>query len=317
MHTYSLDVWQHEHAFGQDQIKTGERRTLLVIAITATMMVVEICAGIASSSMALLADGLHMGSHTMALGITAFAYLYARRHASDRSFSCGTGKVNALAGFSSAIILAIFAAVMAWESINRFFHPVGILFNSAIGVAVVGLAVNLLSIWILGEQHDEQESHRSPHLPDHADHNLRSAYLHVVADALTSVLAIFALLAGKFLGLLWVDALMGVIGAVLVCRWSWGLLKDTSNVLLDKQVSPQLEEAVKQAIEQKDENRVADLHLWSIGPNIHMATISLVTHKPKPPEHYKSLLPKTLGLVHTTIEVHQCRDEDERRSLIC
>jgi cation diffusion facilitator family transporter len=299
----------------QDQIQTGERRTLLVIAITATMMVVEICAGVVSGSMALLADGLHMGSHTMALGITAFAYLYARRHARDRSFSCGTGKVNALAGFSSAIILAIFAVVMAWESINRFFHPVGILFNSAIGVAVVGLAVNLLSIWILGEQHDEEESHRSPHMHDHADHNLRSAYLHVLADALTSVLAISALLAGKFLGLLWMDALMGVVGAVLVCRWSWGLLKDTSNILLDKQVSPQLEDAVKQAIEQKDGNRIADLHLWAIGPNKRMATISLVTHKPEPPAYYKSLLPDGIGLVHTTVEVHECKHEQS--SPIC
>ncbi len=315
MHTYSLDTWQHEHAFGQDQIKTGERRTLLVIAITATMMVVEIYAGIASGSMALLADGLHMGSHATALGITAFAYLYARRHARDRSFTCGTGKVNALAGFSSAMILAIFALTMAWESIDRFFNPIGILFNSAIGVAVVGLAVNALSMWILGVHDDDEESHRWGRLPDRADHNLKSAYLHVLADALTSVLAIFALLAGKFLGLLWVDALMGVIGALLVCRWSWGLLKDTSNVLLDKQVSPRLEEAVRGAIEQKDGNRIADLHLWSIGPNIHMATISLVTHKPEPPEYYKSLLPDSIGLVHTTVEVHECKHGQS--SLIC
>jgi cation diffusion facilitator family transporter len=315
MHTYSLDAWQHEHAFGQDQIKTGERQTLLVIAITATMMVVEICAGIASGSMALLADGLHMGSHATALGITAFAYLYARRHARDRSFTCGTGKVNALAGFSSAIILAIFALIMAWESVNRFFNPIGIFFNSAIGVAVVGLAVNLLSMWILGVHDEDEESHHWGRLPEHADHNLRSAYLHVLADAMTSVLAIFALLAGKFLGLLWVDALMGVVGAVLVCRWSWGLLKDTSNVLLDKQVSPRLEEAVKQAIEQKDGNRIADLHLWSIGPNIHMATISLATHKPEPPDYYKSLLPDSIGLVHTTVEVHECKRGQS--SLIC
>lgn len=317
MHTYSLDTWRHEHAFGQNQIKTGERQTLIVIAITATMMVVEICAGITSGSMALLADGLHMGSHATALGITAFAYLYARRHARDRSFTCGTGKVNALAGFSSAIVLAIFALMMAWESIHRFFNPIGIFFNSAIGVAVVGLAVNALSLWILGVHDEDEESHHKGLLPEHADHNLRSAYLHVLADALTSVLAIVALLAGKFFGLLWMDALMGVIGAVLVCKWSWGLLKGTSNVLLDKQVSPQLEEAVKQAIEQKDGNRIADLHLWSIGPNIHMATISLVTHKPESPDYYKSLLPDSIGLVHTTVEVHQCKHEVERPSLIC
>lgn len=306
MHTHSLHLWQHEHIFGQDQIKTGERRTLLVIAITAAMMVVEIGAGIAFGSMALLADGLHMASHATALGITAFAYLYVRRHAHDRRFSFGTGKINALAGFSSAILLAVFALIMAWESMNRFLNPVEIIFNSAIGVAVVGLAVNVLSIWILGERHDEEEWHCSPYSPDRSDHNLRAAYLHVLADALTSLLAIFALSAGKFLGLVWMDPLMGVVGAILVSRWSWGLLKDTSSVLLDKQALPQLEKSIKEAIEQKDGNRIADLHVSPIGPNIYAAAISIVTDKPKLPEHYKSLLPSNIGLVHATVEVHKC-----------
>ncbi|MBI2987443.1 MAG: CDF family Co(II)/Ni(II) efflux transporter DmeF [Deltaproteobacteria bacterium] len=306
MHTHSLHLWQHEHIFGQDQVKTGERRTLLVIAITTAMMVVEIGAGIAFGSMALLADGLHMASHATALGITAFAYLYVRRRAHDRRFSFGTGKINALAGFSSAILLAVFALIMALESINRFLNPVEIIFNSAIGVAVVGLAVNVLSIWILGERHDEEEWHCSPYSPDRSDHNLRAAYLHVLADALTSLLAIFALSAGKFLGLVWMDPLMGVVGAILVSRWSWGLLKDTSSVLLDKQALPQLEKSIKEAIEQKDGNRIADLHLWSIGLDVYVAAISIVTDQPKPPEHYRSLLPDNIGLVHATVEVHKC-----------
>ncbi|MGE5797897.1 MAG: CDF family Co(II)/Ni(II) efflux transporter DmeF, partial [Ignavibacteria bacterium] len=240
MHNHSLHLWQHDHIFGQDQVRTGERRTLLVIVITAAMMIVEIAAGIAFGSMALLADGLHMGSHTTALGVTAFAYLYARKHADDQGFSFGTGKVNALAGFSSAVLLAVFALAMAWESINRFFNPVEIIFNQAITVAVIGLIVNAISVWILGHNDDEKEHHHSKHSHEHSDHNLRAAYLHVLADALTSLLAIFALSAGKFLGFIWMDPLMGIAGAILVSRWSWGLLKDTTNTLLDKQAPVEL-----------------------------------------------------------------------------
>jgi cation diffusion facilitator family transporter len=224
MHTHSLHLWQHEHIFGQDQIKTGERRTLLAIAMT--VRVVEISAGIAFGSMVLLAYGLYMGSHTAALGITAFAYLYARRHAHNRRFSFGTGKVNALAGFSSAILLAVFALMMAWESVNRFFNPVEVIFNQAIVVAILGLIVNVLSVLILGERHDGKDRYHTSHLPGHSDHNLRAAYLHVLADALTPFLAIFALSAGKFFGFVWMGPLMGIIGAILVSRWSWGLLKD-------------------------------------------------------------------------------------------
>jgi cation diffusion facilitator family transporter len=257
-------------------------------------------------SMALLADGLHMGSHMTALGITAFAYLYARRHAHDRRFAFGTGKVNALAGFSSAILLGIIAIIMAWESANRILSPVEIIFNEAIVVAVIGLFVNMFSLLILGEWHREKDRALTPHSPDHSDQNLRAAYLHVLADALTSFLAIFALLAAKFLGFVWMDPLMGIIGAILVSRWSWSLLKDTSIVLLDKQDSPGLETAIREAIEEKDGNRVADLHVWSIGPNIYTVAISIVTDEPKPPEHYKTLLPHNFGFVHTTVEIHKC-----------
>jgi len=303
MHNHSLHLWQHDHIFGQDKIRSGERRTVIVILITAVMMIIEIAAGITFGSMALLADGLHMGSHTMALGVTAFAYLYARKHANDIRFSFGTGKVNALAGFSSAVLLAVFALVMAWESINRFFNPVEIIFNQAIAVAVIGLIVNAVSVLILGkEDHDENHHHRH----NHSDHNLRAAYLHVLADALTSVLAIFALSAGKFFGFVWMDPLMGIVGAILVSRWSWGLLKDTTSTLLDKQAPMELQKSIKEAIEQKDGNRIADLHLWSIGPDMYATALSIVTDKPKPAEHYKELLPNEIGLVHSTIEVCRC-----------
>jgi cation diffusion facilitator family transporter len=310
MHDDSLHLWEHDHIFGQDQMKSGEQRTLIVIAITATMMVFEIWAGLAFGSMALLADGLHMGSHAVALGITAFAYFYARKHAHDRRFSYGTGKVNALAGFSSAILLAVFALAMVWESVNRFFNPVEIIFNQAIAVAVIGLVVNAFSVLILGHNEHEKDHHLSQHSHNHSDHNLRAAYLHVLADALTSLLAIFALSAGKFFGLIWMDPLMGVVGAVLVSRWSWSLLHDTSNVLLDKQAPPELLEAIKEAIQQKDDNRIADLHLWSVGPDIYSAAISIVTDDPKPPDHYKNLLPDEIGLVHSTVEVHRCNNHN-------
>lgn len=303
MHNHSLRIWQHDHVFGQDQIKTGERKTMLVIAITVTMMAIEIGAGILYGSMALLADGLHMGSHAAALGITAFAYLYARKHAHDTTFIFGTGKVNALAGFSSAILLVFFALVMAWESIDRLFNPVVIIFNQAIAVTVIGLVVNAVSVFILGEsKHEEGEHH---HTHSHHDHNLRSAYLHVLADALTSVLAIIALSAAKFFGFIWMDPLMGIVGAILVSKWSWGLLRDTSRTLLDKEVSKEIQDHIKEAIEKKDDNKVADLHLWSIGPGIYSAAISVVTDNPKSPNYYKELLPE-VGIVHTTLEVHRC-----------
>ena len=307
MHSNSLHSWQHDHIFGQDQIKAGERRTLLVIAITATMMVVEIGAGVAFGSMALLADGLHMASHTAALGIAAFAYLYARQHADDRRFSFGSGKVSALAGFSSAILLAVFVFIMAWESVNRFFNPVDIIFNQAIVVAVIGLAVNLASVLILDDHHHDTNHHHDAHTHTHADHNLRAAYLHVLADAVTSLLAIFALLAGKFYGLVWMDPFMGIVGAVLISKWSFGLLKDTSNTLLDKQASVEMQTAIQEAIEKKDDNRVADLHVWSIGPDIYAGALSIVTDHPLPVNHYEQLLPDHIGLVHTTIEIHQCK----------
>lgn len=318
MHHDNLQNWQHTHAFGQDQKKPGELRAIIVIAITATMMVVEITAGIIFGSMALLADGLHMASHAAALTINAFAYIYARRYAHDPKYSFGTGKVNALGGFTGAVLLAIFALMMAWESVERIAYPVEIAFNQAIFVAVLGLIVNGASVFILGHHHDHDSHHDHAHdghedhdqgHHHHHDHNLRAAYLHVLADALTSLLAIFALLAAKYFGLVWMDPLMGIVGALLVARWSLGLLRTTSAVLLDEQGPEHIQKKIKQCVE-NDDNRVADLHLWSVGPNIYSAIISMVAHNPQPPDHYKQLIPSNLGLVHVTVEVHECVQSD-------
>lgn len=294
---------RHEHSFGQDLPKTGERRTVIVIAITAVMMVVEIVAGIAFGSMALLADGLHMGSHVAALALAAFAYVYARWHARDERYSIGTGKVNALAGFTGVIALATFAGIMLVESVGRFLDPVDIVFNQAILVAAVGFVVNVLSIIILGEHHENSGHRHGLHSPGERDHNLRSASLHLLADAMTSLLAIVALLAGKYFGAGWLDPVMGVLGAGLVIRWSWGLLRQSGRVLLDRQAPAPVRRAIIEAIEQQNMNRIDDLHVWSIGPGYYAAEIALETAVPRDPDSYRRLLPTDLGLAHVTVEV--------------
>jgi len=293
---------QHGHAFGQDQKRPGEVRTIIVIGITGTMMVVEIATGILFGSMALLADGLHMASHAVALSINVFAYIYARRHAHDERYTFGTGKVNSLGGFTGAILLAFFALIMVWESIKRFVYPVEIAFNQAIFVAVLGLIVNGASVFILDYRYDHPHHERSDHR-HHQDHNLKAAYLHVLADALTSILAIFALLTAKYLGFIWMDPFMGIVGAVLVSRWSLGLIHDTSGVLLDERGSEKIRTTIKKCIENNEGIRISDLHLWSVGPNIYAAIITVVTNDPKPAEHYKQLIPSDLNLVHVTVEV--------------
>ncbi len=311
MHVRNLNGWMHEHTFGQDRVRTGERRTLTVTILTAVTMVVEIAAGVAFGSMALLADGLHMASHATALGIAVLAYAYTRRFAADTRYSFGTGKVNALAGFTSAVLLALFAAGMAVESVQRFIDPVAIAFNSAIFVAVIGLLVNGVSVLILADrhhhhEHDHPKHHQNHHHHGSGDHNLRAAYLHVLADSLTSLLAIFALLMGKYFGAVWMDPAMGIVGALLISRWSWGLLCATSHVLLDRQAPDAIRNGVQEVIEADGTDRITDLHVWSIGPDIYAADIALVTDNPQPPDHYKALVPQDLGLVHVTVEVHRC-----------
>jgi len=308
MHKHDLGPWQHEHVFGQDQRQAGERRTLMVVLLTAVMMVVEITAGLIYGSMALLADGLHMASHATALGIAVFAYVIARRLAADQRFSLGVGKINSLAGFASAVLLLGFAVVMATESVDRLISPVSISFDQALIVAVVGLVVNGFSAWLLAStphNHGDEKNHDHGH---HHDHNLRGAYLHVLADALTSILAIVALLAGKYWGANWLDPAMGIVGAALVASWSIGLIRQSSRVLLDWQADKDTVKALQDSIEQGTTDRVTDLHLWSIGHGIFSAQITVVSDRPKPPSHYKALLPTDLNVVHATVEIHQCED---------
>ena len=302
MHTESVERWVHDHTFGQDQRKSAERRTLVVSVVTVLTMIVEIGAGLAFGSMALLADGLHMGSHASALAISVFAYRYTRTHATDARFNFGTGKVNSLAGFTSATMLALFALVMIWESVGRFLSPVVIRFNQAILVAVLGLIVNGVCLAILGGHGTFNHTERH----DHHDHNFRSAYLHVLADALTSVLAIFALLFGKYLGQQWLDPFMGLVGATLIVRWSWGFLRSSARVLLDLQAPDEVLGTIRKAIESEGDNRVSDLHVWSVGPGIYAAEIAIVTSQPLDPDDYYKLLPGELGLVHVTVETHRC-----------
>ena len=311
MHTQNLVPWQHDHVFGQDRTMPGERRTLLIVVITAIMMVVEIIAGLAFGSMALLADGLHMASHATALGITVLAYVCARRWAADKRFAFGTGKINSLAGFGSAVLLGGFAVVMATESTERLFNPVDIAFDQALIVAVVGLLVNGGSAWLLAttpHAHGHSHGHSHGHGDHHHrhDHNLRAAYFHVLADALTSVLAIVALLAAKYTQANWLDPMIGILGALLVARWSYGLLKESGRVLLDRQADETVTEPLRQAIEGTSDDRVSDLHVWSIGHRIFAAEIRIVSDRPETPDHYRSLIPAHLNIVHASVEVHQC-----------
>lgn len=317
-----ISALRHEHDFLGEDHRRNERRVWLVIGLTATMMVVEIAAGTAYGSMALVADGWHMSTHAGAMLITALAYLYARRHVKDRRFSFGTGKLGDLGGFASAVVLALVALLIGWESLLRFVEPVSISFEQAIAVAVVGLVVNLACAWLLKEDHDHghhghgHHHHRDRHVhaahadreePErehHArDNNLRAAYLHVLADALTSILAIVALLLGRSRGWLWADPLMGMVGAAVILRWSWGLMRDAGGVLLDRVPDGEdLTGEIREAIE-GDGDRITDLHIWQVGPGHHAAIVALASREPKEPSHYKSRLNHIHELSHVTVEV--------------
>lgn len=279
--------------------KEHERRTRLVIGLTASMMVMEIAAGHIFGSMALLADGWHMASHAAALGITALGYYLSRRNASNPNFSFGTGKIGDLAGFSSALLLAFIALLMIYESAVRLSEPVAISFDEAITVAVFGLIVNLVSARLLKGRHGE---HKADH--HHQDHNLRSAYLHVLADALTSMLAIMALSAGRFLDWVWMDPLMGIVGGLVIARWSLYLARDTGRILLDMNIHNSLAEEITQLVEAEGDNQILDLHVWRVGPGHFAAIISLLTGNPRPPSHYKELLTRFKELGHITVEIN-------------
>ena len=311
MHVHSLETWRHEHRFlDEAAVARNQRRVALVVGLTTVAMVLEIGAGWAFNSMALLADGWHMGSHAAALGITLFAYAYARKHATDARYTFGTGKVGVLGGFASALVLAVVALLMVWESVERLLSPLAIRFEEALVVATIGLGVNLASAWLLRHDHAPNEAAAHGHGHGHGhDHNMRAAYLHVLADALTSVLAIGALVAGKVLGWTWTDPAAGLVGAAVIAWWARGLLLDTGRILLDGAVEDDERRAVQGLIEADADNRVVDLHMWRVGPGQTAAVVSLVTHYPRPPEHYRGLVAGRHGLIHVTVEVHTCDSE--------
>lgn len=324
-----MTALEHDHVFLGADHQRNELRIWLVIGLTTLMMVAEIVAGTIYGSMALVADGWHMSTHASALLISALAYLFARRQARNPRFTFGTGKLGDLAGFASAIILALIALLMAWESWLRLVNPVPIGFAQAIAVAVIGLAVNLASAWLLaGGGHDHGHhahhghghhghdhhghSHRGHHDHGHGDHahhgktgdnNIRAAYLHVVADALTSVLAIAALTLGSLYGWLWLDPIMGIVGGLVIANWSWSLMKSSGGVLLD--VVPHGETLpvdIREAIE-TEEDRITDLHVWQVGPGHHAAIVAILTPEPRDPAFYKARLSALSELSHVTVEV--------------
>jgi cation diffusion facilitator family transporter len=318
MHRTDLARWQHSHDYAADS-SVAERRTRIVIGITAAMMVVEIAGGIAFGSMALLADGWHMSTHVAAFFITALAYHFSRRHANDSRYSFGTGKMGVLGGFASAVVLAVIALLMAGESVHRFITPQPIHFDQAIGVAIIGLVVNLVCAWLLrdephhhhGHAHGHEHGRDHGHGHGHGDLNLRAAYIHVLADALTSVTAIIALTAGKFLGWSWLDPVMGIVGSVIVSVWAYGLVRDTSGILLDRTPeSSDLPDEIRRAVESDGDSMIADLHVWQVGAGKFAAIVCIVAHDPKPVESYRELFREHEELVHVTVEVQRCKEHE-------
>lgn len=293
---------------------SGERRTTLVLALTVIVMAVEIVAGHLTGSMALLADGWHMGTHAAAFAITVFTYRYARRHARDLRFSFGPGKVGALGGFASAMLLGIVALYMAWESVLRLLRPEPIAFDQAMLVAALGLLFNLFGAWLLGSGHDHGSGHAHGHGHGHGhggdghhDLNLRAAYLHVLADALTSVVAIAALLGGKYLGWNWLDAAVGLLGAVLISRWAYGLVRDTSTVLLDREMDNPVAAEIREAVESDGDSRLTDLHLLRVGLGQYAVVATIVTHADRTAAEYRERIAIHEELVHFNLEVARCR----------
>jgi len=338
-HTHDLSPWQHSHVFDSGN-RRGEARTRAVLVVTLITMVAEIIGGWLTGSMSLLADGWHMGTHALALGVATVAYALARRHASDSRYAFGTWKIEVLGGFASALVLAMVAVGIMFESALRLWHGTPIDAATALWVACIGLAVNLVSAWLLhgaddaphghdhgpaasgGQGHAHEHAHGHAHEHDHAadahiDHpiatadgghdlNLRAAYVHVLADALTSVLAILALAAALWLGWQWLDPLVGVLGAAVIGVWSVGLLRQTAAVLLDREMDHPLVEQIRTAIEADGDARVADLHLWRVGRQQYAAIASIVADVPLPSADYRARLAGYPALVHLSLEVNQC-----------
>jgi cation diffusion facilitator family transporter len=345
MGIHDLSRWRHEHAFDPGN-RAGERRTWIVVAITAATMVAEIVGGIVTGSMALLADGWHMATHVAALSIAGVAYALARRWSGDERFAFGTWKIEVLGAFTSAVLLGVVALAMAWESLQRFVRPEEVQFGPALVVAVVGLVVNLASAGVLhgahghshghdhprghghdhghghghdhahghshGHDHDHDHSHGHGH--DHArparDLNLASAYTHVLADALTSVLAIAALAAGLWLGWAWLDPAMGIVGAAVILWWSKGLVKDSARILLDREMDAPVVDRLRRAIQSDGDAEIADLHVWRVGRDAYAAVMTVVAHQPLDPAAYRARAAGIPELVHLSVEINRCPHGD-------
>jgi cation diffusion facilitator family transporter len=338
MGIHDLSAWQHDHAFDTGN-RHGERRTWIVVAITALTMVVEIVAGMMTGSMALLADGWHMATHVIALSIAGVAYLLARRWSRDERFAFGTWKIEVLGAFSSALLLGVVAIAMAIESVHRLLDPTPIEFGPALLVAVIGLVVNLASAAVLGQSHDHGHEHDAhdhhghdhhghdhhAHAPAqehahahgddhdarrrHQDMNLRSAYVHVLADALTSVFAIAALAAGYWGGWSWLDAMMGLVGGVVIAAWAKRLIADSARVLLDREMDSPIVTRVRDAIETDRDAEVADLHVWRVGRASYAVVVSVVAHEPLSPSEYRDRLGGIESLAHVSVEVNRCEHQ--------
>jgi cation diffusion facilitator family transporter len=320
-HAHSTEAFRHEHVFLGEHHERNERKTWFVIVLCGTMMVAEIVGGSLFGSMAVIADGLHMSTHAGALLIAALAYTYARRHARDQRFTFGTGKLGELAGYSSALILAMIAVLIGYESVFRLFRPVVIRFDEALLIATLGLGVNLTSAWLLRDEHHEHDhGHGHGHEAQAAvsgkqtvhkhDANMRAAFVHVTADAAISVLAIVGLLAGRELGWRWMDPVMGIVGSLVIANWSWGLLRAAGSSLLDMWPKELPATEIRSRLE-VGADRVADLHLWRVGPGHYSVVATLVTDRPKPAADYKERLAGVPELSHVTIEVQQCPEPHE------
>jgi cation diffusion facilitator family transporter len=326
MAIHDLSTWQHDHAFDTGN-RAGERRTWIVVAITAACMVAEIVAGWLTGSMALLADGWHMATHVVALSIAGLAYQMARRWAADERFAFGTWKIEILGAFASALLLGVVAIAMVWESLARLMTPQEISFGPALVVAVIGLVVNLVSALVLGGQdhghehahvHDHDHEHEHGHdqhhdhgkAPAHHDLNLRSAYVHVLADALTSVFAILALAAGLWMGWTWLDPAMGLVGSAVIALWVKSLLADSARVLVDREMDSPVVAKIRSAIQTDGDSEIADLHVWRVGRASYAAVIMVVAHHPLAPADYRRRVAAIPGLTHVSVEVNHCPHGD-------
>jgi cation diffusion facilitator family transporter len=314
MSLHDLTAWRHEHAFDAGN-RAGESRTWIVVAITAVTMVAEIVGGWITGSMALLADGWHMGTHVAALAMAGIAYALARRWSRDERFAFGTWKIEVLGAFSSALVLAIVAAAMVVESVFRLVSPQPIAFGSALAVAVVGLLVNVVSAFVLSGHdhdhghHDAHHDHARGHGQEHHDLNMRAAYMHVLADAFTSVLAIAALAAGMMAGWTWLDAVMGIVGSAVIAWWAKGLISQSARVLLDREMDSPVASQVKLAVESDGDAEIADLHVWRVGRASYACIVAIVAREPLTPDGYRQRLAGIRELAHVSVEVNRCPHE--------